>query len=151
MTALLLAIGMHWDVRPDVPVNPKAGESLEVAFPQLSAGTLIGTVELGEAWIDARGSRVPAAKYAVRYALRPNDGNHMGVSEYRDFLVLVPLADDPGPDAKPSFDAMMALGKKSTGGGHPAVMALVPASGADATITVGNLPVGVVLTFEGDP
>jgi hypothetical protein len=151
MIAFLLAAAISWNVRADVPVHADAPEKLEVAFPQLEPGTLVGEVDLGEPWTDARGSKVPPGKYAVRYALRPNDGNHAGVSEYRDFLVLIPLADDPGASERPTFDAMMALAKRSTGGGHPAVMGLAPPAGADAFITIGSLTVGVLLKYEGSP
>ena len=153
MIALVLAAAaaMNWEVRADVPLDPGAPERLEVAFPQLASGTRIGTVEIVVPWTDARGSRIPAAKYAVRYALRPNDGEHMGASEYRDFLVLIPVADDRGPEARPSFDEMMALAKRTTGGGHPAVMGLAPAPEADSSIRVGDLVLGVRLTNEGNP
>ena len=152
MIALLLAAVavMNWDVRADVPIDLDAPEKLEVAFPQLSPGTLIGTLELVAPWTDARGTEIAAGKYAVRYALRPNDGNHMGVSDYRDFLVLIPSADDPGAAARPEYEALMALGRKTTGGRHPAVMGLAPSTEADKKIHVGELVVGVLLKNEGD-
>lgn len=150
MIALLLAVAMNWEVRPDVPVNALADEKVEVAFPQLAPGTLIGTLELVAPWTDARGTEIRPGKYAVRYALRPNDGNHMGVSEYRDFLALIPIGQDPGPGAAPTFDALMSLAKKTTSGGHPAVMGLAPAPEADMNLHVGDLVLGILLKHEGD-
>ena len=153
MIAVLLAAAvtaMNWEVRADVAIEPNAPERLEVAFPQLAPGTLIATLELVAPWTDARGTGIAAGKYAVRYALRPNDGNHMGVSDYRDFLVLIPLSDDPGAGAKPDHEELMALGKRTTGGRHPAVMGLAPAPEADMKLHVGELVVGVLLKNEGD-
>jgi hypothetical protein len=152
MIALLLAAValMNWDVRTDVPIDMDAPEKLEVAFPQLAPGTLIGTLELVAPWTDARGTEIPAGKYTVRYALRPNDGNHMGVSDYRDFLVLIPASDDPGAAAKPEYEELMTLGKKTTAGRHPAVMGLAPAPEAEMKVHVGELVLGVLLKHEGD-
>lgn len=150
MIPLLLAVAMNWDVRADVPVDSLAEAKIEVAFPQLTPGTLIGTLELVAPWTDARGTEIRSGHYAVRYALRPNDGNHMGVSDYRDFLALIPIGEDPGPGAKPTFDEMMRLAKKSTAGGHPAVMGLVPAPEADMKLHVGELVLGILLKHEGD-
>ena len=60
----------------------------------------------------------------MRYALMPADGNHMGAAQYRDFILLVPLAADSDPAAQPSFAEVVTLSRKASGTGHPAVFPL---------------------------
>jgi hypothetical protein len=44
---------------------------------------------------DFRGQQVPVGFYTLRYALIPDDGNHLGVSPNPDFLLLIPLSPIP--------------------------------------------------------
>jgi hypothetical protein len=68
---------------------------------------------------------VKAGAYTIRYALHPTDGNHMGISPIRDFLVMVPVAGDPNPDATFKFEDLIKMSGKVTGTVHPAVLSLV--------------------------
>ena len=56
-----------------------------------------------------------------------DDGNHLGVAPSRDFLLLVPAAADPGPDATPKFADLVALSRQASGTKHPTPLSLVPA------------------------
>lgn len=106
---------------------------LGARFGQVAEGGLVGIVRFPEKWSDFRGKPVAAGTYAMRYGIEPADGNHMGVSEYRDFLLLVPIASDVGPKSFPAGDALYAASRKASGTNHPAVMSLVPApAGATA-------------------
>jgi hypothetical protein len=62
----------------------------------------------------------------MRYWVQPADGDHMGVSQYRDFLLLSAAADDPDPGAVFEKDPIFALAQKVSGKTHPAVIALFP-------------------------
>ncbi len=99
---------------------------LGVVFPYLPEGTLVGVVRFAERWLDYRGKPVAAGTYTLRYSIQPTDGNHSGVSDFLDFLVLVPAATDPGERVVADSKALLALAKKVTGTTHPAVMSLVP-------------------------
>ena len=59
----------------------------------------------------------------MRYSLYPPDGNHQGVAPQRDFLLMIPAADDKDLNATPSYDDVIAMSKKTTGM-HPAVLSL---------------------------
>ena len=60
------------------------------------------------------------------------NGDHLGVSPQRDFLVLVPAGDDKDLNAAPNFDALMAMSRKASGTPHPAVLSMWGAGASDA-------------------
>jgi hypothetical protein len=101
-------------------------------YDRLRESTLVGVLHLEQAWSDSRGQSVPAAFYTLRYALMPNDGNHLGVAPSRDLLLLVPASADPGPEAVPKFQDLVSLSRQASGTKHPAVLSLVSTEGATA-------------------
>ena len=106
---------------------PSSGKSdVEGAlFPQLSESTLIGVISFTEPATDYRGQQVQPGLYTLRYELLPNDGNHLGVADNRDFALLVRAADDPDPTAKFDFKQLVTLSRKATGSAHPGPINLV--------------------------
>ena len=115
--------------RKEVPAQPK-GTPTDAVYDQLTPSTLIGVAHFTGAASDYRGQSIAPGFYTLRYALMPNDGNHLGVAPSRDFLLLVPAAADPGPEALPKFLDLVALSRQASGTKHPAPMSLVPAEGA---------------------
>jgi hypothetical protein len=106
-------------------------------FPQLTESTLIGVISFTKPATDYRGQAVQPGLYTLRYELLPNDGNHLGVADNRDFALLVRAADDPDPAAKFDFKQLVALSRKATGTTHPGPINLVqPAS--DTVPSVSN-------------
>lgn len=103
-------------------------------FPE---GALIGVIRFSKAANDFRGQSIAAGAYTMRYAVHPADGNHMGISPIRDFLLLVPLAADANPEAAIKFEELVKLSTKASGTNHPAAlsMATPDASAAAPTIT----------------
>ncbi len=98
-------------------------------FPQLAESTLIGVISFSKTATDYRGQEIQPGLYTLRYELLPNDGNHLGVADNRDFVLLIRAADDPDPAAKFDFKQLVALSRKATGTGHPGPINLVqPAS-----------------------
>ncbi len=100
--------------------------ALSVEYGALASSALVGVVRFGRAWIDYRETEVPAGVYTMRYWVQPADGDHMGVSRYRDFLLLSTVADDADPEAVFEQEPLMALSEKASGKTHPAVIALFP-------------------------
>jgi hypothetical protein len=113
--------------RKGIPVT-KASSSADVIYGGLSMGEFVGVIDFPKAATDYRGQSIKAGDYTLRYALIPQDGNHMGVSSYRDFLLLVPIADDRNPEQTMTFDQVVKASRLAAGTGHPAVMMLDPAS-----------------------
>lgn len=114
--------------RKGIPVHKNAGASTDILYGSLSMGEFVGVLQFPAAAKDFRGQAVKPGYYTLRYALIPQDGNHMGVSSYRDFLLLTPVADDTNPDQNLSFDQVVKESRLTTGTGHPAVMMLDPPS-----------------------
>lgn len=117
--------------RKDVAAKPKAA-STSAVYDRLTPSALVGVIHFTKASTDFRGQSVAAGFYTLRAALMPDDGNHLGVAPSRDFLLLVPAAADPGPDATPKFEELVALSRQASGTKHPAPLSLVPAEGGAA-------------------
>jgi hypothetical protein len=125
--------------RSSLPSGKKSTED-SVAFPSIPHGSLIGAIRFPAQAADRRGQQLKAGTYTLRYSDYPVNGDHLGVSPQRDFLVLTPAADDKDPNAMPAFDDLMAMSKKASGTPHPAVVSLEPPA-------AGNVP---ALTKEGE-
>jgi hypothetical protein len=110
--------------RKDIPTTK--GSSPDVIYGGLSMGEFVGVIHFPKATTDYRGQSIKPGDYSLRYALIPQDGNHMGVSSYRDFLLLVPVADDTDPSQTMTFDQVVKASRLAAGTGHPAVMMLDP-------------------------
>jgi hypothetical protein len=119
-------------------------------YPELSNSEFVGVVRFPQGMSDYRGQSLPAGTYTLRYQLLPQDGNHMGVSPNPDFLLASPAADDTRPEQAYVERKMVALSAKSTGTGHPAVIALESAgkAGTVAKEENGNVIFGVDVPTE---
>jgi hypothetical protein len=136
---VLLDDGSEWCkiwLRSAVPASGKT-EVEGALFPQLAESTLIGVISFSKPATDYRGQAVQPGLYTLRYELLPNDGNHLGVADNRDFALLVRAGDDPDPTAKFAFQQLVGLSRKATGAAHPGPINLVqPAS--DTVPAVSN-------------
>jgi hypothetical protein len=63
----------------------------------------------------------------MRYGLQPVNGDHLGVSVYRDYSLLLPAAKDQKPDL-PARKQLEQRSAEAAGTSHPAVLLLQPAS-----------------------
>jgi hypothetical protein len=97
-------------------------------YPELSDGEFVGIVSFPQGMSDYRGESLAAGVYTLRYQLLPQDGNHLGVAPSPDFLLASPASADSRPEQGYVYRKLIALSAKSTGGNHPAVIALEPAS-----------------------
>jgi hypothetical protein len=124
---IVLADGSEWCkiwLRDGVPSSGKT-EVEGALFPQLGESTLIGVISFSKPATDFRGQPVKPGLYTLRYELLPNDGNHLGVANSRDFALLVSAASDPDPAAQFKFNDLVELSRKATGSRHPGPMNLV--------------------------
>jgi hypothetical protein len=113
-------------LRKSIPAAPKKGPEA-AAYPQLAESTLVGVVHFFQAATDFRGHQVPAGFYTLRYALIPDDGNHLGVSPNPDFLLLIPAQSDSDPGATFKFQELVTMSAKTGGTKHPSPLSLPPA------------------------
>lgn len=116
--------------RTTLPSGPKSSEE-SVTLPTVPHGTLVGAIRFPAQGADRRGQPIKPGVYTLRYSLQPLNGDHLGVSPQRDFLVLVPAGDDKDLNAAPNFDALMAMSRKASGTPHPAVLSMWGAGASD--------------------
>ncbi len=115
-------------LRKNVPVQTKK-DSQDVIYTQLAESTFVGVLRFPKTGSDFRGQAIPAGYYTLRYALIPNDGNHLGVAPNRDFLLLLPVASDADPNASFKFQDLVALSRTATGTKHPGPLSLAQPAG----------------------
>lgn len=116
--------------RTSIPANSASGNPpLGVNYGRLVDGEIVGAIHFDVPVTDFRNQPVKPGTYVLRYGLQPVDGNHQGVSDYRDFLLLTP-ADQDTSTANLADNDMYTLSRKSTTTGHPSVWSLVPTDGA---------------------
>jgi hypothetical protein len=108
-----------------VPAKVNAPQTLGVVYPQLAQGTLVGAIRFANGAKDYRKQAIKAGVYTIRYALVPENGNHMGVAPQRDFVLASPAAADQDA-ATLNLDQTQALSRKATGSNHPSVWSLAP-------------------------
>jgi hypothetical protein len=144
--------------RTSLPAGPKSSEE-SVTLPTIPHGTLLGAIRFPAQAADRRGQSIKPGVYTLRYSLQPLNGDHLGVSPQRDFLVMVPAADDKDLNSTPNFDALMAMSRKASGTPHPAVLSMWSASAGDSVPSfakqgdtdwvlntkIGTTPVSVIL------
>ena len=114
----------------------------------VESGTLVGAMRVGGAFKVIRGKVVKPGVYTLRYGQQPQNGDHLGISQFREFLLLSPAAIDTDPKVL-GFDGVVALSKEVIGTAHPASLSLDPpqdAPGAPLSVYKNELGhEGVVL------
>jgi hypothetical protein len=109
-------------LRKGMTLGPAAGGLGDIMYGQLGAGNLVGVLHFPSQGADFRGNPVKAGYYALRYALIPQDGAHMGVYATRDSLALTPVSADTQVEQTLSFDDVVKLSKQASGTPHPAFL-----------------------------
>jgi hypothetical protein len=94
-------------------------------WQQVAEGALVGAVRVGAAFRDIRGRAIKPGVYTLRYGIQPANGDHLGVSPFREFLLLSPAAADAAPEPT-GHEGTVDLSKQTIGGSHPAVWSLDP-------------------------
>src|SRR5262249_41356329 len=114
-------------LRKSVPtVDGKAEQG--VSFGQLAEGTLLGVLRFHKPSSDFKGNAFPAGIYTFRNGVQPRDGDHLGVSETRDFVLLSPVKVDTKLDPMPTKE-VVKLSIQASGIKHPAVLYLMKPAG----------------------
>jgi hypothetical protein len=111
------------------------------AWSDVQEGTLVGAVKIDKDFRDIRGRVIKAGTYTLRYGLQPTNGDHLGVSPFREFLLLSPAAADTDPAPK-GHDESVELSKQTIGGSHPAVWSIDPPVASDAPLSVHTTDLG---------
>jgi hypothetical protein len=117
----------------------------------VAEGTLVGAVKVERDYRDIRGKVIKPGVYTLRYGIQPANGDHLGVSPFRDFLLLSPAAVD-GTAAPQGHDGTVDLSKQTIGGSHPAVWSIDPPVATEAPLSIHTTDLGhkaVVVELAG--
>jgi hypothetical protein len=120
-----------WELRPDF--KPSA----TVLYP-LVPGSLVGVMRFERDATDFRNQDIAAGVYTVRYGNQPVDGNHVGTFDTRDFLLLLPAADDTSLDPLGDED-LFAKSAESAESTHPAILPLLKPEAAGEQPSIRHL------------
>lgn len=107
-------------------IDPEFKPTLQRLYP-FSAGQLIGVMHFPRRGSDFRDQQISSGWYTLRFALQPVDGNHVGTSPTRDFLLMVNAEQDK-PDEFWGTDELNEVSAEAAGTSHPAMLCLRPPS-----------------------
>ncbi|MBZ5562309.1 MAG: hypothetical protein LAP13_07790 [Acidobacteriia bacterium] len=113
-----------------VPASASPTSSSDILYGALSEGVFLGVVHYPAQNADFRGHPIKPGYYTLRYALIPQDGNHMGVFATRDVVHLCPAASDTNLEKPLSSADMTKMGSAVSGTPHPAFLVMAPVSGS---------------------
>jgi hypothetical protein len=126
-------------------------------WSDVSEGALVGVLNVGGTWHDIRGYVLKPGVYTLRYALQPQNGDHLGVSPNREFLLVAPATADTAPGvagAKGAID----LSKKAVNRAHPSALSLDPPvatrpalSPVSSDLGLDGVVFAVPTSFQGKP
>lgn len=104
----------EWAVSADFRANN------EVLYPFVP-GQLIGVARYPRRGADFRDQDIDSGVYTLRYAQQPVDGNHVGTSPTRDFLLLV-RAESDQKAGKLDYKTLARVSAEAAGTTHPALL-----------------------------
>jgi hypothetical protein len=116
-----------WFANTVVVTAPGSGWS------NVESGSLLGAVRVTGAFKEIRGKVVKPGVYTLRYGQQPQNGDHLGISPFREFLLLSPAAVDRDPKVL-GFEGTVAVSKQTIGTSHPASLSLDPPEDAPGAV-----------------
>lgn len=99
----------------------------------VESGTLAGAMRVSGSVKEIRGKVVKPGVYTLRYGQQPQNGDHLGISPFREFLLISPAAIDNDPKVL-GFDGVVALSKEVIGTAHPASLSIDPPEDAPGAV-----------------
>jgi hypothetical protein len=114
-----------------LPLKPGTSAA---TWSEVEEGTLVGAVRVSADFRDIRGRIIKPGSYTLRYGIQPQNGDHLGVSPFREFLLLSPASIDK-ETAPLGHEGAVEVSKSTIGGSHPAVWSIDPPV-ADAKVAV---------------
>ena len=114
-------------LRKEIPVKEGFSPTLSLYYP-LKSGELIGVLQVPKRadFSDFREQPIDDGVYTLRYGKQPQDGNHIGTSEYSDFLLALPAKEDESTETVEDEYKLNQQSAEAAGGAHPAIFQLLP-------------------------
>ncbi len=113
--------------RSYIPLEAKP-EKARDALGKMKETTLIGIVAVHRKLRDYQDGGIPEGLYTMRLGIQPEDGDHLGTSDYEFFAVLIPAMRDKEVDGIKDHKTLTKTSKKGTPTEHPIVLSLRPVS-----------------------
>jgi len=120
--------------RKTLPLEKKP-ESSPQALKSIKVATLIGVVKVHESKRDYRDDDLYDGVHTMRFGIIPEDGNHLGASQYPYFVLLTSCKIDLKLGGFKSVKELIKASSEDTASEHPMVMSLWPVS-----LPLGDLP-----------
>jgi hypothetical protein len=150
-------------LRKGIPTSAKpAGAKGTIQFPFFAEGELLGVCQIAGEVHDYRDQEIPKGVYTLRYGLQPVNGDHLGVSPFRDYTLLLPAAKDNSLDLPPRKQ-LEERSAEAAGTSHPAVLMLLASAeeelkkaplmihDSDKNTWSTALPLALAVKGEGGP
>src|SRR5439155_18649709 len=113
-----------------------AGKALDA----IKQATLLGAVAVARDARDYRDDEIRSGVYTMRFALQPQDGNHLGTSDFSYFAVLTPAKIDNKFDGITDYKTLVKASSKETSTDHPVILSLRPAASDPGDLPKLNVP-----------
>jgi hypothetical protein len=123
----------------EIPLQSKPAE-IGKALDAVKQATLLGVAAISRDQRDYRDDELRSGVYTLRFALQPQDGNHLGTSEFSYFAVLTPARIDNKPDGITDYKTLVKASSKETATEHPLILSLRPASSDQGELPKLNQP-----------
>jgi hypothetical protein len=127
-------------LRAEIPVQSKPASAAK-SLDTVRQATLIGAVSVASSQRDYRDDELAVGVYTMRFVLQPQDGNHLGTSEFSYFAALTPANVDTKLDGITDYKALVKASSKETATDHPVILSLRPASSDEGELPRLNDPV----------
>lgn len=111
-----------WFVK-NVALKSKPADTAQ-GLESLKEAALLGVVRVPKAIRDYRDDQVDPGVYTLRYAVQPNDGDHLGSAPTTHFALLIKASLDTAVDGLKDHDSVAKASQKDTAGKHPSSLNL---------------------------
>jgi hypothetical protein len=110
-----------WLRKEIAPAGAPKEKQPGVKFENIPEGSFLGAARYHQKHYDFKNKPIPPGLYTVRTGIQPRDGDHLGVSETRDFAILCPPAADR-TIAPVATGESVKLSRQVSGTKHPVVL-----------------------------
>jgi hypothetical protein len=115
-----------WTLQATAGSEKPSGPKDTIQFPFFTDGELLGILEFAREGHDYRDQAIAKGTYTMRFGLQPVNGDHLGVSAYRDYVLLLPTTKDKSV-ATPTRKQLEQGSAQAAGTSHPASFLLLMA------------------------
>jgi hypothetical protein len=143
------AIGEFW-FRSEIPADATPEQIKNgITYREIRQSEVLAAVRFDQEHTDYRKQKVKAGVYTLRLGYQPADGDHMGSSDFQEFLLVQSANMDKKPELQ-DIKHMVEASAKSIGTGHPGVFMLAPTQPAAAASIAARAKNHWVINTKGE-